>query len=1042
MPIAECRSCRKKYRVPESGKKYRCKSCGGVVQEQLGEGEAGPEEPSAEVPSDRGGLSVEPRAREKSSRRVQPGARQPGKRTGLRKRAKGRRSGLSVQSVGRRSRKKQVRSGRLLLLAGLAAVAAVLTLLVFFVLMAPSSLDSAARRFAETWNGTGGSEDEENIKALAAFFPEERREEASETLQARFSRYGWFAEKPNLGDRSIEESGESRCTVTFALRADDRDLDQRVEWTRNSSDEWQVTDIAAIPELHTLPFVARLFVKTWNNAGSGSEAIRLAGKIACPDDPGSMQALLGELFMEEGWQRKHPKLGSPKIVRNSFRSDVPTCVEFPLEEAMASLPLSTFWIPDGTSWCCRRVSLWSTDEAAAEAPFLRHIPGDHVNLAVLNDPLDPLVRFYSDAAVQDLLSESYGGALQENLEPLKRFKPFVPCRVVAAAPPSLWDTLDAWGRAILHVVFYVGAIEDPIAIEEDDLLELREAALEAAGRLEIPRFTIWVDMRDDTGLDTVMLLVTSRAAQLLRGTEVDATINRSQVLVSATLTEIFGGIESFSQLIGLDDPGFAENPMTAIVEKLGQLRVDLRLERIGSGIRLQVGPGSGPDARTLAASQLGPDFHTGPSEIFFARWDITRLKALAAGWSQLGDKGENPAAAAYMKQLDPEDLLGDLMRDAETLQLLADKGAVRLWMEEGALCWVLREEGVAEAPAVADTKILNMIPAECELFAADSYRPVSNWFEKALSRAEGQLSNEALTNSLLGNEEAAQESDSKIEAYYSHMDKLRDLVFNGSVDIFQPPSAWLAMAEDRIDRLEVKTESEGQGSILRYYAEDVRIPEIACIGRVKSRDASVKYNDKLAHAVVTGLFSIAGRRPAIDGSLIREIDLGLGGQTFAFRGEWIKGPWPTVEMTAGFPGRAMISIEADAPVHFFYLDDYVVFSTSRKLSTKIVAAYRGKSTRKEIFSPDSGRLVGMTLLSGKEMASLMDCFPELFENLHVSLESETGRITELAVPRGKTPTAQSFELLSGLCRLMESAHWITVEQGGNRSTRGWVQRAR
>jgi hypothetical protein len=197
--------------------------------------------------------------------------------------------------------------------------------------------------------------------------------------------------------------------------------------------------------------------------------------------------------------------------------------------------------------------------------------------------------------------------------------------------------------------------------------------------------------------------------------------------------------------------------------------------------------------------------------------------------------------------------------------------------------------------------------------------------------------------------------------------------------------------------------------------------EYAVVAHMADADRAKDFPDDLARAFFAAFFD------DLPESLVKPRDLGLGVETFAFSGE----------VFDRLPHNIAIAVEGDLQPHYFLLDDWLVFSTSARLSKSILAARENADQRLEPPAVESGDLVAFGRFPAELAASYLDHIGKFLGAVtaggdNVELQGPTAiqfRTDDLK------SLIETFPALAEAVRMVDGAEWTTVDNDDLRVTR-------
>ncbi|MCA8944104.1 MAG: hypothetical protein KDB80_16185 [Planctomycetes bacterium] len=435
-------------------------------------------------------------------------------------------------------------------------------------------------------------------------------------------------------------------------------------------------------------------------------------------------------------------------------------------------------------------------------------------------------------------------------------------------------------------------------------------------------------------------------------------------------------------LLGLerDDARFGK-----LAERFLAVGVTVSIELLEDGLRLVVGdPGplgfAAPVVRRQNAKR--PDVLVEWSN----RTLIEALRPVVASWDHWKT---TPLGRAAVEE-DTEDTLGMTVRILESLETMPLRGSFACWMGAGGVEFDLVERAGEAMRVEGIADIARLLPTDAEVRYVDGCRSFAEAARGLLLSFEDRLATRELQADVRGQEDRVALFGQASRIYYEKFGRVRELLLDGGQDAFEPPYAWIAVSRGT-------TELQHPDDPAVVLA-DVPVPGFAFVTRIRSRDAALTYLHSFGRHLDESLDTMTR---SLDDALV---DLGLDRPTWAVPNvdRWVRG---------------------DLTPHAFVHGDFLVWSTSRDLSTRILAAASAEKG-----APDR-HCVGSFETSGAGIASFVEQFGETMSAL------SGGRDARLVQPE----FAQVADLTTGLCGLLGRIHSRTTWKGDEVLTVGAIE---
>lgn len=670
-----------------------------------------------------------------------------------------------------------------------------------------------------------------------------------------------------------------------------------------------------------------------------------------------------------------------------------------------------------------------TPVVADEPAFLQHTPNDRSLVMYIPDPLPHLLRTARSPGFQQVITQMFQGQLggpdtstwEATLT--DSVAPYLPTEIVFSLNGEATDNLSRLFRIMLHVGLCNGAIE---AAADEDFDQLQQVLIDEFGRWKLEGIDLWVNFRTPLPAALIFGQGNSLAASLFDVEGVEVTHEGQSIRLQAELGKFYDEetlkylLLEFGVVTDFDSAG-----TKALAAAVARLNIDVTLQMVGSAIQLRFGHVA--EFEPLDAASLGELWNTDPSLVFFASYRmqnfLDRVQSIVGEW----EKWEPTATGKATRELDEEDLLGDLSNIVRMVGQSSLDGASRLqWNDE--LDLVLHEYRVPQADDLTELPVSNFVPATGDIVMASSTVSIADQWNNQLSQFEDRLASNSMKYEMTGRTEQAEITEQMTVFYYQKLRTFRQLVKERSYDVFQPPTITIADGRGTIRRLSAHFRIEDEQN--RFAMNNLAVPRVAVIGRLQEGADGGRLMEQIWAAFLDGVMpeDIQGLQ------LVESVDYGLGCPTFAFSGEWQE----------ELPNQVRVTAQGDMTPHYFTLPDGLfVLSSSAELSRAIVAAGNGSGPRFELPASDT-QLVGFGMVPGISMAQISGTLTSLFDyimdeqsDLEVEGETLTFGRTMLAADQNFYNTMQGlFSSLTLACSSVDSIRWQTTQQADRRVTKG------
>jgi hypothetical protein len=681
------------------------------------------------------------------------------------------------------------------------------------------------------------------------------------------------------------------------------------------------------------------------------------------------------------------------------------------------------------------VLLTASVRTAAQSPvptpvdfaFPQHIAPECDNIFVVGDLMPPVRSLLSSEAVArltttgnfaDLLARG-GVDPSQALAIVEQNSAYVPGEAAIAFRSAAYDQLIAAVKTALALSLCNGATDAGGAAVDEELPKLQALLLETVRQLDLPEFTLWVRFRDPRIAERAFAAVQQFVPALGERSGLHVEEEENSIHLKFTMGEVMPAEAFPAMLVGA---GMAPDPddpdLAAIGEVLANFEAEIWFERLEDGLRVVVGPRLAQDA-SYPTEALGPLWRPDSTLLAYGKWRITAFKA---GMSEVEDIWENwrdTAAGKAVRSFDDEDLLGDLTRIADDASRSADAGALQVTLGD-ALEAVIHEQGAHPAEPLADSSVLALIPRDVEAAAVTSAASLADHIYGMLSGFEDRLSRQSIRAELRDEAEQVEMTERMTEFYYGRLGEFRRLALDGSRQAFAPPLAVLGGSRGEIKRLEIAFD-DADGERNRVTLTNAPMLEYAAIANLADADRGKSFPNDLARAFFSAYSD------DVPASLVEPRDLGLGVETLAFSGA----------VFDRLPNNLAVAVEGDLVPHYFVIDDWLVFSTSARLSKTILAAHGGSGMHREPPTIDDGALVAFGFFPADLAATYMEHLGKVLGDLArgagmVELEGST---VKLIRTDHLDSMVSAFPAIAEAIRLVDAVEWTSVDRDNLRETR-------
>lgn len=670
-------------------------------------------------------------------------------------------------------------------------------------------------------------------------------------------------------------------------------------------------------------------------------------------------------------------------------------------------------------------------------------PLPHLRLLLTSEPLRRAMRV---GAIGRLVGDEADRVVDpvEGWDWLSRNLRWVPDQVAVGMSDAGFADVDHLLRAVALVELLEGADvgDADDAKVRDERRKLRQAAAAELPQVRVPRFRLYARFRTPEDAVALLELLKDQSRDVDPADLPDAVRiehHDASVAVRVAVGDLIGDdaavADALTRLHVVDAEADGEPAVRQAVAAVRALTAEASVERFGRGLLLTVGPRSAGGPPGLPAGFVDLPAAVGrpdPSTLFWARWNVGRLKQAAAGWAGLREQWVESVAHRLLPST--EDYSGESMLDgmqllAVQLDRLSATGSARAWADAAApaVRFAASEHDVPEAADLARHPLAALLPADAEAYQADTTTSLADLVSDQLLQVEDRLAVRSLRAEVDPNDPAAGVAKRVEAGYYAHFARLRELAHRTARERFGPGSAVVFGTKGRLERVEVSFEADNRPQ--RFGGRDLPIPELALVGRPKAPadEASVRrFVEELYAALATGIRSaarpanVADRPvPAVDRIASTRVDLGLGVATWEFGAAALT--------AASGEAKVRVDVVGDLRPHFFVVDGTLVLSTSPRLSRTLLAARGGAAPRLALPPADGASLVSVGRYPGEPMAR----GAEHVKAWVVAAADDAGRAAGRPADAAETEEAgRMLDAAAQFTRLIDRAEWQTVRPAG------------
>lgn len=566
------------------------------------------------------------------------------------------------------------------------------------------------------------------------------------------------------------------------------------------------------------------------------------------------------------------------------------------------------------------------DEETPE--FHQYIAEDRASFLYLSDLAPVIQRFLeSDAGTKIVNTMSRGS--QDAGDLLQSFESeaidFIPDQLCIAMSNK---SVAGISRAIplgMAMGLSVGAVQSG---ETDALDELHPKLLESLKSLKLEQMDIWVRFRSET----VPTVIEAGLDELASGLGEDSGVKLEYVDGEMNMTARVRDFMPPQLLIGtlfamglsddLSDPDLKEAS-----ELIGDLELLMRIQRIDSAFLIRIG-GLEPESEKHLALDAGELWKDEESQLAFMRYDVAEMSAAVNEAQAMWEKYAETPVGAAVREMDKEDLIGDLQDVVRQLGTSKVRGELRVNLAEHLTIdgW---EAGYDKVKTIRESELPSFIPKSAITWVLATETSLADTVQDYLSNFEDQMANRSLQEQM-GTRRSAISFESLSEQYYEKMGEFRQIVRNDLRGVLVAPTAFVCSNDREPLSVEVRFFDLSDNNTVTL--KDIPVPRLAMISRM-AEDKDVGAVIQKAQVTLMKAFDMDG-----DVALWEKTQIeGLDYPAYTWSGAWQKGR---------LPKDLEVHCDGECRPHCLVLPDgWLILSTSETLTREICEAQKDESKR-------------------------------------------------------------------------------------------------
>ncbi|MGB0588878.1 MAG: hypothetical protein ACPGU1_04280 [Myxococcota bacterium] len=408
---------------------------------------------------------------------------------------------------------------------------------------------------------------------------------------------------------------------------------------------------------------------------------------------------------------------------------------------------------------------------------------------------------------------------------------------------------------------------------------------------------------------------------------------------------------------------------SSLVGALGGITQQFWLEQIGDGFRFHVGKRM-RRSKGLRAKKLGPAFRADGNDALWGQMTTKPWSKMLESVETLVTRYEKSPAMVSLTQefgaLDNSMGMGgfvDRLRRGEFGKSLS----YRLWHEEKALKALTINNGVKKSQPLKKSSIAGLLPGSATLLTAQTNLSVSALLGSLADGFSVALSALPLAKST---------------SFVGLLEALETLVSERADEVFGQGAGSVVGWGGDVQSLRIVRASKSgdqrrlEGKHLPHYGMAF------LFGLAKGADG-LAFGAEMLDMTGQTMCAVLGGTFAKDARVAAPHKLGLGTPTVAM-------PWTAMSACQVGKTALQVDLKGDLLLHVFQLEDVLVVSTSKALSTRIAATHAGVATPYTLPKPpkgQQGKLVGFDHLTGNALGAWVDSLRTAFGRLTMDGES-------------------------------------------------------
>ncbi|MBL8813207.1 MAG: hypothetical protein JNM43_23770 [Planctomycetaceae bacterium] len=594
--------------------------------------------------------------------------------------------------------------------------------------------------------------------------------------------------------------------------------------------------------------------------------------------------------------------------------------------------LNATWLPFLCTAILMNVSVLSAVAKAGdeETPeFHQRLAEDRVNFIYISD-LAPVVRRFleSDAGVS--LVNGISGGSQDAGDLLQSFESeaidIVPEQICfAQTKKSMYGV----SRAVplgMYMALCVGAVQSG---ETEALEELHPKLLESLKAFKLEQIDLWIRFRSESIPSVLETALDELSAELGEDSAVKLEYVDGELNFTARVRDfmppqlLIGTLFATGLSDDLSDPDLKEAS-----EVIGDLELLIRIQRVGSAFHFRIGEVEAEPEKLLDLT-AGELWKNDESQLMFMRYDSNEfagaLKEAQEAWNKYAD---SPLGAA-VKELDTEDLLGDLETAVRQIGPGDAKGEVRMMLAEQLTidAW---HSGQEPGATISESGIADFIPKSATTWSLQTEASLADTLQAYLSAVEDRLASKSMQEQFGTSRRSSVSFVELSEQYYERLGEFRRVLRNELHAVFSPPTAIVCGGARDPLTIETRFFERGENNVVTL--NGIPVPRLAMITRLSEGQDAAAAIEKAKGALLKA-FEMEGDVKIWDETKIDGLDY----PAYSFSGDWQKGR---------LPKEIEVHCEGECLPHCVMLPGgWIILSTSPALTREICEARKEESNR-------------------------------------------------------------------------------------------------